>query len=576
MALACLLIAATAAEPLRAQEGPALSDLVSETRRHWRSLSEFVGTRSPISIEGGHSGIEVEIALSPRIELLGGEVMIQHEHAATEPGLAPGLRISWDDREIGTALLSPGERRGRLAGRLPGLEAPVSSYRLKIASRQEGLPGTGSESPIPITQIDTLASGLALEYQLRPLDPLLDQLRDLIDDRFWGDYALTLVTPPLYSLEARHLDWGNRVAQRSAIWMGKRPLEIRHSDRLTSLGDEIAIGTRAELIGILPKTICDQISNSFVGVYPHPRDPRHFLLVLSGTEPEGVTQAVRAFTIAPEQFPGLPRIDVTGWQIAETPAAGREAITGRRVTLPDLDLWRREGLPGAVTGGFDLWVGSRDAGSVSSAWMLAGKLAQTAGDLQPMLGVVDTMPAGPRHWLAIGPISALEPAVVDASTHARVSVAEGEGFLTQFQSPEAAGIVGGVLCAADHLILRERVIDLIHPIVWESLRGDTSVWHAGDQEPRNHRLAVTFEVGSPGLAAAVWHRVTGLPWLSVLLCTVSLVILGWLLRQPMTSGRDWDLVPARANANRRTSRSRRQRENARRQARLEESLRRGV
>ena len=203
-------------------------------------------------------------------------------------------------------------------------------------------------------------------------------------------------------------------------------------------------------------------------------------------------------------------------------------------------------------------------------------MAQTAGDLLPSLGVVDVMPAGPRHWLAIGPVAGLAPAIVDASPYARVQVVGGEGFLTQFQSPEAPGIAGGVLCATDHLILRERVIDLIHPTVWESLRGDTAVWGAGGLEPKNHRLAATFEIGQPGFVVTAWRWVSGLPWLSVLLSSASLFILGWLLRQPMTSGRDWDLVPARTNANRRTSRSRRQRENARRQARLDEALRRGV
>ena len=559
---------------------PQLADLVSETTRHRRSLSEFVGSNAPIAMEGAHSGLEIEIALSPRIEVMGGEVEILHEHATGQADGRSGLRVSWGDREIGAATVATGERSGRLAGRFTGTPDPVSSYLLKIVSERHGLPAAGAPPKGPWTQIDATGSGIAIDYRLRTLDPMLNEMRDLIDERYWGDYEIGIVTAPLYSVDHRHFAWGNRVAQRAALWMGDRPLEIRHHDQLTGTGDQIAVGTRAEMIGILPKTICDQITTSFVGVYPHPRDARHFLLVLSGTDAEGVGRAVRAFAFAPDEFPALPRIDVTGWEAANSdpPAAGPEG--SRHVQMPDLARWQASGFPGVAGGkdapGCDLWITSRDSGTLAGAWMVAGKLAQISGDVALSLAVVDRQPDASRHWLALGPIGTLDGALVGASPLARLQPAEGEGFLTQFESPLHRGRAGGFLTAADSLILRERVTELIRPTLWESLHGDTALWALGGSAPRHQRLAATFEVGEPGPLLAVWRLVTALPWLSISLSTLGAIIVVWLLRQPMTSGRDWDLVPVRTNSNRRTSVARRQREVARRKARLADASRRGA
>jgi hypothetical protein len=362
--------------------------------------------------------------------------------------------------------------------------------------------------------------------------------------------------------------------------MGRRPLEIRHGDQLSGSGDQIAIGTRAEMIGILPKSICDQITTSFVGVYPHPQNERQFLLVLSGTDVEGVARAVRAFAFAPDQLPDLPRIDVTGWAAANEDPRATGSAGSRRVQMPDLERWRTEGLAGGTgdrdSPGCDLWITTRDSSTLASAWMVAGKLAQVAGDMVPSLAVVDRQPAASRHWLAFGPLASLDASLKGFSPLSRVQPAEGEGLLTQFESPLGRGRAGGFLTAADSLILRDRVSELIRPALWNTLHGDTVLWRLGGTDPRHQRLAAFFEVGEPGPVLAAWRMLASLPWLSILLSTIGAVIVVWLLRQPMTAGRDWDLVPVKNNSNRRTSVARRQREIARRKARLPAPARRGA
>ena len=86
-------------------ETPRLADLLEETVRHRRSLSEFVGTTAPLAIEGSQSGIEIEIPFSPRIEVLGGEVEILHDHAARPADWSSQLGISWDDRVISSSTI---------------------------------------------------------------------------------------------------------------------------------------------------------------------------------------------------------------------------------------------------------------------------------------------------------------------------------------------------------------------------------------------------------------------------------------------------------------------------------------
>ncbi|MCB1090654.1 MAG: cellulose biosynthesis cyclic di-GMP-binding regulatory protein BcsB [Verrucomicrobiae bacterium] len=560
-------------------ETPRLADLLEETVRHRRSLSEFVGTTAPLAIEGSQSGIEIEIPFSPRIEVLGGEVEILHDHAARPADWSSQLGISWDDRVISSSTIQAEDRRGKVDAAFAGTAEPVSVHRLKVESRETGQFGEGVEPGSLLTQIDAVGSGISIDYRLRPLRPLLDELRDLIDERYWGDYSLSILTAPLYSVEQTHLTWGNLVSQRAAIWMGRRPLKIMHQDSLAASLDQVAIGTRAELIGILPKSICDQITTSFVGIYPHPSDDRHFLLVLSGTESEGVERAVRAFAFSPEEFPGMARVDVTGWPSVNGDLPKKEKADSRWVILPDLERWQREGFPGATGvvggGGCDLWITARDSGTLASAWMISGRLAQVEGDLVPSLNVTDHLPEARRHWFAIGPVSSLDPEWLEKTPLAQAKPVEGEALLCQFESPMKKGFAGGIVTAADSLILSERVSDLIQPNLWKSLRGDTVLWSAGGAAPRFQKLAASFEVGEPGLLTIAWRWISALPWLSLAFSSLGALIVLWLLRQPMTSGRDWDLVPAKKNANRKVSRSRRLKEVARREARLFDTAHRG-
>jgi hypothetical protein len=351
---------------------------------------------------------------------------------------------------------------------------------------------------------------------------------------------------------------------------------VRHDDHLSDHRDEIVIGTREELIGVLPKAICDHITSSFVGIYPHPENSRHFLLVLSGTETKGVDRAVRAFVFFPDKMPPLPRVDVTGWNLPDHDPAPVGRIESRRVQMPDLARWKSEGFPGAtgmpVMAGCDLWVTHRDSQTFASAWMVSGKMAQVAGDIVTTLNVVDQLPNPRHHWIAFGDQNSLPKELAQDSPLERVfdggELIGRRGVLTQFESPLKKGRAAGFLTADDRVLLEKRVGELIQPELWETLHGDTVVWETGGESPRHQLLGKAFEIGEPGRLLAAWRWFAGLPWLSVAFGMTGAAIVAWLLLRPVHDPDPSAMAVTRRNGNRRVSRARRLRLAARRAARL--------
>ncbi|MCB1230112.1 MAG: cellulose biosynthesis cyclic di-GMP-binding regulatory protein BcsB [Verrucomicrobiae bacterium] len=561
----------------------ALAELVEDSLQVRRPLSDFVNSAEPISLEGSRSGIDLEIPLNPRIELVGGEVEIDYLHAVGIRSDRSRLRVRWDDREIASGRIGGLRREGRLSGRLPSDEPSVDRYRLRISAEQrndgsaDALLDSDEAEIEPWTQVDPAKSWIALDYRLRPLKPRLDEVRTLVDQRLWNQYTLTVVTAPIYATGQAHLKWGARAVQRIALWHGDRPLSVRHDDRLSPVGDELVIGTRDELIGILPQNFCDHITSSFIGVYPHPNDERHFLLVLSGTETEGVDRAVRAFVFHSEKMPSLPRIDVSHWNIGAKDPAPTGHIESRRLQMPDLARWSREGFPGAtgrpVVAGCDLWVAHRDSETIACAWMIAGKLAQVAGDLVTTLDVVDKEPRPGRHWIALGDRDALPGSLVEKSPLANLfgpgELMGRQGVLTQFESPLKPGRAAGFITAGDRVLLEERVNEMIRPEFWSTLHGDTVTWEPGGDSARFQRLAASFEIGEPGWLLRFWRLVKAVPWLSLLFGAAGAAIVFWLLRQPVHDPDPAAVGVTKRNGNRRVSRGKRLREAARRTARLD-------
>ncbi|MBM3226899.1 MAG: cellulose biosynthesis cyclic di-GMP-binding regulatory protein BcsB, partial [Candidatus Tectomicrobia bacterium] len=83
--------------------------------------------------------------------------------------------------------------------------------------------------------------------------------------------------------------------------------------------DQVLVGTRAELAPYLSTAMQEQITESFVGIYPGDRDPRYVLLVISGRDEAEVTRAAMAFASLNFPFPEAPSMLVPALQLPTLP-----------------------------------------------------------------------------------------------------------------------------------------------------------------------------------------------------------------------------------------------------------------
>ena len=207
------------------------------------------------------------------------------------------------------------------------------------------------------TEIDTVASTLAVEGERLPLTPRLSDMATLFDPKAWGEQALNIITAPAAPVRDDQLQWGALVAQGVALHLRYIPLRVNHTPavpgaRLSSganfpglqqdalrRSDSILIGTKDELAPYLAPKLLDGITGGFLGVYPLDADPGRFVLVVSGTTAAEVTQAANAFAYLSFPYPDSASMRVAG---VESPTlanyAGQRSLTqGRSYHFSQLD-----------------------------------------------------------------------------------------------------------------------------------------------------------------------------------------------------------------------------------------------
>ncbi|MCB1244166.1 MAG: cellulose biosynthesis cyclic di-GMP-binding regulatory protein BcsB [Verrucomicrobiales bacterium] len=242
------------------------------------------------------------------------------------------------------------------------------------------------------------------------------------------------------------------------------------------------------------------------------------------------------------------------------------------VRFPDLELWQRTGFPvtkGPLGEGYFLHVAERDPATVASAWMISGKLAQTAGI--PLLGmkVSGELPLAGEHWLGVGATSAIVPqltpgapvafgekgrlpfilAEIPAARRGLVpdrrqertrlsggleakAVAGDFGLLCQYPSPMDGRSVATLVTAETREKLQTRVSQLIRPETWNGLNGDTVAWN-GDGIPHAKRFGDAFYLGDAGVRTKASFWFSRQPWGGVALVLGLIVGCVYLLKQAL-------------------------------------------
>ncbi|MBV1775581.1 cellulose biosynthesis cyclic di-GMP-binding regulatory protein BcsB [Burkholderiaceae bacterium DAT-1] len=166
------------------------------------------------------------------------------------------------------------------------------------------------------TDINPTASTLTVDTELKPTSPRLSDLNDLFDAKQWTPRHYTVVTGRQPG--ENEVSWGALVTQGAALRLSYQGASIRHVAAASQAdvakiegADLIVAGSRDDLVNLLPATIVGQIRDGYLGVFPHPGDNRHFMLVVSGTNPEQVTRAAQAFALMSFPVPDTVSMDVS-------------------------------------------------------------------------------------------------------------------------------------------------------------------------------------------------------------------------------------------------------------------------
>lgn len=219
---------------------------------------------------------------------------------------------------------------------LAELDLPVASvlpgenrleFLLSVAT-QPGVRAPGQTEPF--LQIDATQSVIKVEGDLRPLDPKLVELRDLVRNAPKAPYAFHIALPATEkTFDDNALQAGALVTQALAVNLRDQPFLVSHSARLRRGMDNIVVGDSTQLTPFREAVGIAAADEAFIAIRPLPGDPAHFLLLVGGPKPADVLRAAGA--LARSEF-GLPATQVV--RVGNLPRGVMPAGQDQRLVVP--------------------------------------------------------------------------------------------------------------------------------------------------------------------------------------------------------------------------------------------------
>ena len=303
------------------------------------TLASLMPAGQPIRLRYTSDEFTLYVPVSPRSKVKSALLHLQLTNSISLLRERSQLAVRLNGRVLAQVPLNPAQPESSIDVRLPvavlkpGYNQLVFSVAQHYTFRCED-----PSAPELWTEIDTLASTLTFDSDLVALQPRLSDMARLFDPKLAGEQGLTIVTASPAPMRDDQLQWGMLVAQGAALRLQYVPLRVRHEiaarsaaearpgastanfpglkqDTLQS-SDSAVIGTKAELEPYLAKSIVDDISGSFLGVYALDADPRRFVLVVSGNTAAEVAQAARAFAFLNFPYPDTPSMLVSAIEYA--------------------------------------------------------------------------------------------------------------------------------------------------------------------------------------------------------------------------------------------------------------------
>ena len=278
------------------------------------TLAKLVGQTNPIDLRGTQTIYPVYIPLSQRMVPDQVVLHLEYVNSIALVGARSQLVVKLNENVVAQIPLNPARPEGVADIRLPSSRFKPGYNRISFNIAQHyTYDCEDPDAPELWSQIDTQNSYVKFEGELTQVNPKLSGIDSLFDQRWLGDYQLTVATPVFPTSE--YATWGAMVSQAAAVHLEYKTPQIFHEvlqyqnttdnkrlknyrfpylDQKPLRGrDAIIVGTQADLQQMLGSSWANTVSGPYLGVFPMDEDPRHFILVVSGIKPEDVATAAR-------------------------------------------------------------------------------------------------------------------------------------------------------------------------------------------------------------------------------------------------------------------------------------------
>lgn len=218
------------------------------------------------------------------------------------------------------------------------LHSGYNQLSFRVAQHSQDSQCEDPNAPELWTEIDTTASVLNLQTEMKPLTPQtlhLSDLNDIFDPKLQTAQKINIVTPAHPDSDAV-LRAGGMLAQGIGVKMHYLMPAIRQVDAQAgndaggtgatpglamaplANADNLLVGTAAALKPFLDPKVAEQIQGSFLGVYPMP-DSRHVMIVVSGRDDDEVLRAAEAFAWQRLEFPSQSQWNISAFTPPKMP-----------------------------------------------------------------------------------------------------------------------------------------------------------------------------------------------------------------------------------------------------------------
>lgn len=286
-----------------------------------KPLAEYMTENRPIELRNATSQFTLNIAVSKREPVQQARLHLRATNSISLLGARSQLVVLVNNQVAAQIPLNPKQPEIEADIDLPASALHVGYNKLTFSVAQHYTEKCEDPSaPELWVQIDSVKSTLSLKAPLREWQPRLSELADVFDPKLSDMKKINILTVGSNTLKDNELAWGGLASQGVALRLEYAPLTVKHLfataaesnatglfshlDQRNLVGfDNILLGTRKQLEPFLPATILNQINDGFMGIYPLDADPKHFILIISGTTDEQVRTATEAFALLNFPFP---------------------------------------------------------------------------------------------------------------------------------------------------------------------------------------------------------------------------------------------------------------------------------